>query len=397
MATARLEARYLSAIDKPWDLMAWGFQRAQNNPVGSIHKNAEHLMQEASVVLAQGGGFQVYYTPTRAGYFDDKLVGTMARVAMFCRERQEVCHKSEPVAEAGLLFSKHSLYSTSNKLFGGWPGQLTGPARGVLAAMVESHYPVDVIPEWNAAGTADQYKLIAVPDWKDIGAEIKSVLTRYAETGGALLVIGAENARLFADVLGVELKGDASDQACWVGGSEIVGNVRGLWQDFEPRGAEVVEQRYPSTDLTREGRPAATVTRLGKGRIAAIYGPIGSVFAQSHAPATRQFLRRVIDRVWTPSVRVDGPPAVEVVVRKKGGRTIIHLNNTTNMQVASEYATTDFIPPVGPIRVTAQMAKAPAGVRLEPGGGTVQGAWQNGVWTGEVPSVHIHSALVFET
>lgn len=397
MATARLEGRYLSAIDKPWDLMAWGFQSAQAGGLGHIHKNAVHLMQEASVVLAQGGGFQVYYVPTRTGYFDDKLVGTMASVAKFCRERQEVCHQSETVPYAALLFSKHSLYNTSNKMFGGWPGQLTDPARGILAAMVESHYPVDVLPEWRAGETAGRYGLIVVPDWKDVGGEMKPVLTKYAEGGGSLLVIGAENARLFGDVLGVRVKGDASEQACWVAGKEIVGNVRGLWQDFDTVGAEVVEQRYPSTDLTRDARPAATVAKLGKGQIAAVYGPVGAAFAQSHAPATREFLQRVIERIWRPGLRVEAPPTVEVVVRKKGGRTIVHLNNSSNMQVASDYATTDYIPPVGPVRLAMEMAKAPVRVRMEPGGSMVQGKWAKGVWTGEVPQVAIHAAVVFES
>jgi hypothetical protein len=321
----------------------------------------------------------------------------MAAVAKFCRERQNVCHKTETVPMAGLLFSKHSLYNTSNKMFGGWSGQLTGPARGILAAMAENHCPVDVIPEWKAADAAGTYKLIVVPDWKDAGREIATLLTKYAEAGGNLLVIGAENARLFSDVLGVRLKGEPADEACWIAGTDIVGNVRGLWQDFESAGAEVVEQRYLSTDLSRDGKPAATVHRIGKGRIAAIFGPIGSVFAQSHAPATRQFLKRVIDRIWISPVKVEAPPTIEIAIRRKAGRTIVHLNNSTNMQVASEYATTDFIPPVGPVRIQLELEKAPVRVRLEPGGGTVRGDWQKGVWKGEVPSVHIHSALVFES
>jgi hypothetical protein len=321
----------------------------------------------------------------------------MASVAKFCRDRQEICHKTETVPMAGVLFSKHSLYRTSNKLFGGWSGQLTGPARGVVAAMVENHYPVDVIPEWKAEEATRMYGLVVVPDWQDIGGGMKSVMTQYAESGGNLLIMGAENARLFADVLGVTLLGDPVDQPGWVAGTDIVGNVRGLWQEFEPAGAELIEQRYPTTDLTRDAKPAATLHRLGKGRIAAIYGPIGGVFAQSHAPATRQFLRRVIDRIWSAPLRVEAPPAIEVTVRKKAGQTIVHLNNSANMQVAGDYATTDFIPPVGPVRLEMNVAKAPARVRLEPGGRNVTGSWRKGVWKGEVPSVPIHSALVFES
>lgn len=393
METARVEARYLSSAGQPWDLMAWGFQRAQNNPVGAIHKNREHLMQEAAVVLAQGGGFQVYYQPTRAGYFDERLVDTMAAVAKFCRDRQQVSHRTESASEAAVLFSGNSLYRTSNKLFGGWPGQLTAPARGTVSAMVECQYPVDVLPDWKLDGS--RYRLIVVPDWKDIGGGAARTLLRYAEAGGSLVVVGAENAKLFADSCGVRLTGDPSDQACWIAGRDIVGNMRGLWQPFEAAGGEVVEHRYPTTDTTRDATPAAVVNAVGKGRIALIPGPVGAVFAQSHAPAVRQFLQRVVARLWRPALEVQAPACIEVAIRRKGRSTIVHLSNSANMQVAGDYATTDFIPTVGPVRISFRMPAPPAEVRLEPVGAPIRGTWKSGVWTGQVPGVEIHSAVVF--
>ncbi len=115
ISTARLEARYMAQTGMPWDLMAWGFARG---PAGPVHKSAVQLQQESAVVLAQGGGFQIYYQPTRAGKLDDRHVDVMARVAEFCRARQALSHKSEMVPQIGVLFSTTSLYSTSGKLFG---------------------------------------------------------------------------------------------------------------------------------------------------------------------------------------------------------------------------------------------------------------------------------------
>lgn len=83
----------------------------------AVHKSAVQLQQEAVVVLAQGVGFQLYYQPTRAAYLDDRHVGVMERVAKFCREREKFCHQSETVPEIGVVFSKHSLHATANKLF----------------------------------------------------------------------------------------------------------------------------------------------------------------------------------------------------------------------------------------------------------------------------------------
>ena len=57
ISTARLEARYMAATGKPWDLMAWGFfNNAGSNMPGRIHKPAAQIQQEAAVVLAQGRG-----------------------------------------------------------------------------------------------------------------------------------------------------------------------------------------------------------------------------------------------------------------------------------------------------------------------------------------------------
>jgi hypothetical protein len=147
ISTARTEARYLSAVGKPWDLMAWGFQHSPTATIQLNHKTAAQLQQEAAIVLAQGGGFQIYYQPTRAGYFDDRLVGVMERVARFCRERQAVSHQTEAVPGVGVLLSTRTLYGHTNKLFGGW-GAALNPVRGMVDALCGLHYSVDVVPEW---------------------------------------------------------------------------------------------------------------------------------------------------------------------------------------------------------------------------------------------------------
>ncbi len=380
ISTARLEARYLNSVGKPWDLMAWGFQ--SGGAIGVSHKPAVQLNQEASVVLAQGGGFQVYYQPTRAGKLDDRLVNTMTTVASFCRARQALSHKSESVPQIGLVFSKSSLYEytppprrrpmrpgapppepPAPRLFGGW-GSLVNPARGLLDALVESHYSVDVIPDWRLAEMGPQYPLLAVPDWANLGGDVKETLAALVNKGGKLLLVGAENAALFAKELGVQLVGQPSDQPAYVTGEEVFGNVRGLWQDVEPGSAEAIESRYPTYDSSRDARCAATLSKYGSGRIAAIYGPLGTVFAQAHATPTRQFIKRVVDRLFQPMAQVDAPATVEIALRRKDGKLLLHLGNCTAMQVAGDYAASDFVPPVGPLRVSLRTGRKPSRVTL---------------------------------
>jgi len=394
IATARVESRYLAATGTAWDLMAWGFHSSRNDNTGTIHKAPDQLMQEASVVLMQGGGFQVYYQPSRAGRFDDLMVETMGKVADFCRARREFSHKSEPVPQAAVVFSGHSLYRTSNKLFGGWSKQLTGPVNGMVSAMADAHYLVDVVPDWKLE-TLGRYALVVLPDWLEIGTATAQRLAEYAKSGGRLVVVGSQNTLLFRDVLGLKVAGTSRDEMAWVAGVEMPGTIRGQWLAVEPGDAEVIGMRHPTSDLSREGRAAATLHRYGSGMVAVIPGPVGVNYEYSHSSAIREFVKRVLNRLHESALSTDAPASVEFALRRKGGNTILHMANMTNMQVSAEYMTTDFIPKVGPFELKLRLASKPSKVTLEPGGRVLQGVWKDGAWSGRVESLHIHNALVF--
>lgn len=396
ISTARLEARYMAQTGRPWDLMAWGFTTTPGD-AGIIFKPAVQLTQESAVVLAQGGGFQIYYEPTRAGMIDKRNTGVMARVASFCRARQKLSHKSETVPQIGVLLSTRSLYRTSERLFGSW-GSAIDPGRGMLDALVESRFPVDVIPEWKLDEAAAVYSLIVVPDWPDTGEAVKKTLTVYVAGGGRLLVIGAANAGLFADLLGARLAGSPARVSAFIPGDEVFAHAGGLWQALDPLpGTDVAALRFPTYGSERDGQPAAIVAKRGKGVVAAIPGPAGTIFAASHDAALRQVIRGVVRRIFEPVLSVEAPHTVEAVLRRKDGAVLVHLLNSTAMQVAADYATADFIPFVENIRVTLRLPAKPRRVTLEPEGRPLAGEWKNGAWTGEVPRLEVHSIVRFES
>ncbi len=392
ISTARLEARYISQTGKPWDLMAWGFHNLREGGIGQVHKPAVQLCQEAAVVMAQGGGFQIYYQPTRAGWIEDRHIEVMARVARFCRLRQPLCQGAETVPQVGVLFSTTSLYTTTRRLFGGW-GSAIHPARGLLDALIENHYPADVIPEWKLAETAAQYPLIVLPDWPNTGAAVRNLLLDYVRRGGKLLVAGAENAALFAEALGVKLKGSPSPQPAYIPGEEVFANVHGLWQEVEPAGAQILATRYPTYDSTRDGRCAATFATLGSGAAVGFYGPLGAIFARTHAAEVRRLVGRLVSRLFTPMATLEGPPTVELVLRRKAGRLLIHLLNATGMQVAGDYIAGDFVPAIGPLRLSVRLPSPPRQARLEPEGRPLTGRWQKGIWTTTIPRLELHEIV----
>jgi hypothetical protein len=391
ISTARLESRYLGQTGRPWDLMAWGFQQASSNGIGHVHKPAAQLRQEAGVVLAQSGGFQVYYVPTRAGYFEESHVATMAEVGKYCRSVQKVSQHTETVPQIGIVFSKESLYSGSNRLFGGWGGWVE-PARGWLDLVLGCGYSADILPDWKLARVVSKYPFVILPDWAAPGEAVKKTLVDYVAAGGKLLVSGARNAALFGAECGVRLVGEATVQESYVPG-EVMGITKGLWQDVEPVTAKVLASRFPAMDSRKDGKPAALAQALGKGEIVLMPGPMGVVYAETHASTIRQFVAKLLAPRFQPLVRVEAPPTVEVVLRRKDGKLVVHLLNETNMQVAGDFATTDFVPAVGPVRLGLGRQK-PKSVMLEPEGVALAAREVGGEWVVEVPRLLQHSAAV---
>ncbi|HET8548870.1 MAG TPA: hypothetical protein VFL57_12730, partial [Bryobacteraceae bacterium] len=167
---------------------------------------------------------------------------------------------------------------------------------------------------------------------------------------------------------------------------------RGRWQDLEAGTASVIEQRYATFDTARDASVAAVL----HGRLALIPGPVSAAFAQSHDPSTRQFIARVIGRMWQPAVRVEAPPTVDISLRRKGARMVLHLTNSTGMQVAGDYAAVDFIAPAGPLGVSIDLPARPREVRLEPAGRVLPGIWNGSAWSATIDKLDIHAMVTFD-
>jgi Hypothetical glycosyl hydrolase 6/Beta-galactosidase trimerisation domain len=394
--TARFEARYISNAGLPWDLMAWGFSWWGDGATGQrTHKPAVHLQQEAAVVLSQGGGFQVYYPPTRAGWFDPHLVDVLGEVADFCRERQAVSHKTESVPQVALLLSSVAFYDKTPNVLRAYNGEHNA-LHGTLHALLESGYSVDVLAEHQIVEHLDDYPVIVLPEVHMLAPSFRTSLVDYVRHGGSLMLVGAETAQLFGTELGVTLIGEPMLCHNYLDIGMPMGMCEGLWQTIEPVTAEVVGCRYPTFDPRKHGQPAATVNCLGKGRIGAVYGPLGTVHLKYHTPQVRDFLGRVMTTLFPePMVELSGPPCIDMSVRRKGEQLLVHLANTAGMQVTSAYTILDYVPPVGSLTLRIKMDAPPAAVSLVPAG-VVDHTWQDGVLTVKLPTVEIHTVVVID-
>jgi hypothetical protein len=402
---ARIQARYLSRCGKPWDLMSWGFERGNQNADQSA-KPAVELEQEASVVLAQGGAYQIYYVPTRAGWIDDRVVKAASEVAGFCRKRQRLSHRSVSIPEAGVLYSGRTLYRTAGRIFGAW-GKAEAPAAGAVELLLACGYSVDLIPDWQVAECAVQYPLIVVPDWKDMGKEVAATLTKYVEDGGKLLLFGAENARLFSSALGLRFTGPAQEMTYFVAGEMGFAQITGSWIELDAPTNQFAAHAFRNPDsrpattpfTSKSALPLAVHVPHGKGSVVVCPGPIASSYGSDSTPILRSLVLNLLKPVYAPMVHLyPENPAIEVVLRKKIGQMLIHLINSEGTPVTSEFRHSGVVPRTGPIRLRIRLSEPPLNVFLEPDGPPLSGEYLStestvGEWSGVVPDLHVHSII----
>lgn len=391
---AQLEARYLASTGMPWDLMAWGFDKSKVN--GWSMKPAVQLQQEASVVLMQGGGFQVYHTPTRSGYIHPDIVDQLEKVAQFCRQRQKWSFQSTSVPQVALLLSAASTWEIYDKVYG-HPKEYE-EMQGALDAFLDSHFSVDLLAEHQLEKRLDAYPLVIIPNSHKLAPGFRDRLAGYVQKGGSLFLLGEKSARLFPEMPGVRLKETVREENAELYSPEGMANVNGNWLQVETGTARILAEYFPDRDTRNPGKAAVTVQDWGKGKVAVAYGPLALHYYYGHHPSLRKLFAHIGSELLPhPMVKLNAPPTVDMSLRRtKEGKLTLHLFNKTNKPLPDRHNFTDYIPPIGPITVTWRMQQKPEKVQWVPENAEMTWHWENGVLTAVIPSLNIHGILVID-
>lgn len=391
--SARFSARCLANQGKPWDLMAWSFANAKN--ASRDLKSAVQLQREAALVLAQGGGFQAYFTQRRDGSVDLAKMDVMAEVATFCRERQPLCHRAVIVPQVALLYSRASHYRQSPQLF-----TPNSPAvrslRGVLQGLVESQQCVQIVSEHHLLGRMSDWPLIVLPECEYLDADFRDELVEYVKRGGHLLVLGPKAAAPFVKELEVVPNATPAQAAVRLEHRTSTAEFVTTWQGVTPGSkARSVGTFNLAKDTSGSSRPAATLAPLGKGTIAAVWLNLGEHCADGKTPAARDFLDALARELFAkPMVEVSGSHTVDVSLAHNRGTLQVHLVNTSGPHATQPFV--DTLAPVGPLQVTLRSGSRPNRITVEPGGRSMEFKHANGETRFTVDEVLIHSVIVVE-
>jgi hypothetical protein len=406
--SARVQARFISTRGKPWDLMIWAFYASGEmggSRVPSTFKPPQMIQQEAAVILSFGGVVQVYENP--GGLRDGRLVPwrmkRLREVGRFVKARRTLCQGSERIPQAVVLHSERHIYGQPAKDL--WEVD-AAPVQGAVYSLLENHYGVDIMDEWALAPRLGDFPVVVAPEQDDMSHAMVDALKRYVRDGGRLLVSGAAAFERFGGrFLGVR-RGTVEEEATYhvpaADGSVPVFSEH--WRLVRPTTAKGFGRlgTSPLMDDRLLPCPAATLNKAGRGVVAYVPFNVFRFFDRHRYPLVRAFVGEVTRALaGRQSIHVEGPTCVDVVLRKKGGRSIVHLiNRASGIPNRPNDGTVDEVPAVGPVWVEVRIARGPRKVSLAFEKAAFQWKYLAGRRGGKliatVGQVHVHCAVVIE-
>ncbi len=394
------EARMLDSRGLPWDLMAWGFTTGEGIHDGWQYKPAAHLCQEVAEVIANGGAVCVYSLPERGGHLVGWQHETLAEVGRFLRARQPVSQGSTSVPQATVLHSRSHYYAHNSPLYAF--GRANAPMEGALHALLDCGRHADLRTEDDLLDQLDAYALVVVAEQEGPPGPLAAALAAYAARGGRLLLSGAHLAvdPALAKLAGVEAAGAPRSGFHYlpIDGASVT--VAGPWQPVRLAGAAewaaLLQGPEPGRDAV--GAPAITIREVGRGRVAAVHGPVFAAYGRTHYPSLRRLLSQLLRDLWpAPLSEAVAPGQVAHTLRRQGERLVVHLlNRAADPPTSPSNVMVERVPPVGPVTVRLRLPTPPSAVNAAPDPSPVEWSWQDGQLTVSVAQVHIHAALVVE-
>jgi hypothetical protein len=396
----RCEARFMSTRGRPWDLMAWNFfghgaWNDDNSPW--IIKEPEMLRQEAATILALGGNFQV--DETARGLRDGRLVDwrmkRLGEVGKWIKARRSWCRDTEMLPQVAVLHSEHHFRSQPT------PGLCSEAAavEGAVFSLLENQLSVDILDEWALLPRLAEFLLVVAPEQDRMSKEMATALAGYARGGGCLLVTGAASyERQAPDFWGARAVKTAEDKPYFVPVSGATFSALSKqWRLLKPQSAQPLGW-LGTTPLDLAPYPCAVLNHLEKGRVVYVPWDAFLYFRETRYPAVREWIGELVTALSPDfEIRVQASPLVDVILRRKGKRRLVHLvNRSTGLTLEGPAKAVAAIPPVGPVEIQMRVALPPQKVSLAGDKSSLEWGWTDGKLWARVEEVAIHAAVVVE-
>jgi len=385
------EARCLAPQGKPWDLMAWGFSWDGGKMPMSV-KSSVQLEQEAAQIMAMGGGVQVYFQQNNDLSIKPWLATMLSEIGTFCRERQPYCQKAMSIPQIALLYPTVSYQRIAPRPYSNPLGKL----EGALNLVLDGQHAVEILMEHHLTGKMYKYPLIIIPECDYFEPSFIEELKKYVSSGGHLLIMGTETAKLFKNELGIKSLKTIIENETFIAAGYKIGAIRSAIDSVEVNpGVKVLSTFYNGSDFRLKGKMiASTENSIGKGKVAGVYFNAGSDYLDFKSPVLRDYISSIINDLFPDQlVKVAGSHLVYVAVNKLNNKMYVNLVNIAGEHTNQKAIGYDEIPSLKDLTISIITVQRPAKIVLQPGGSELKVDFQNGVSTVLVSELKIHSIL----
>lgn len=394
-----------------WDLMSWNFRHSLLGRRAYVPKHPIQIMQEACAVISLGGAYQDYIPQFRDGSPKMSEIRALKDVSEFILARKPYCFRGTPVHQCALLLSTYDRAQEATGLY-----SRTGYEKimGATALLCDIGQSLEIVCEHTLRNEINEYKMIVVPEiYASLEKETVKMLLEYAKNGGNLVLIGKNTCTLFAN------SGAPFDTRAWsefkntATQSNQNGHAESITQEYLPyfftmdkasfgtlfSPCEIVAKEGESKVVFLEnerceGASLSVFVKYGKGTISTLGFDIGSQYLFGTQYMHREIMKRVIDGLYEPIVKIENAIGrLEIVALNKDERLMVQLINAGGAHASASCATDDYIPPVLDIELSILTDKKPTALILQPEGKVLDFSYENGKVKVKIPYVDIHSII----
>jgi hypothetical protein len=311
------------------------------------------LKWEAATVVAHDCAIMYVDQPHIKGDLDPVVYESMREAFKTADELSPHVQGTTPYAEIALLDSERSLFmSATDEIL---------DKTGAYKMLTELHVPFDIISDRHfSLESLQEFALLVVPGTEFLGDKQVNAITQYVKQGGNVLFSGRS---AFGDDVGhprlqkafgiIEPLGPSEHLVDFIKPTFPTGETRfkvKAFEHFKPEpGAEVLAiYTPPCMDVTETewvahqpmpgidtDKPAAVLGQFGNGKYVYFGCDIFRDYLSQDHPAMREMIRKCIERLSAPRVRVQAPRVVEAVfTRRDEGFTIFLISGITSKPCA---------------------------------------------------------------
>jgi len=367
------EAHWYDSQDLPFDLMTLINTFHRPNAKMMLPKPREQIEQEMAVIIANGGRYFAWDTPTpQSGLVPERHEFLGKIVAPYLRARQQWCMGTKRIPDVSLLHSAAAHYAATDS-HGSAFASPDNRIDGAIDYLTRLHLNYEMIPDWRLQNQDIRSRLLVVEHPKVLTNTTIENLVKYVRNGGNLLLtgMGLTRDKRIRQLCGItDLKGSQGPEQISVRIDNSLTTFNHWLYRVKPSTAQTL---LFAQDTNGKTHPILTKNSFGKGQAFYAALPLMAIHKDNIVPI--EFVRQVFQHATPLSDRyiyAAAPESVEIVLRQKENTHIVHLVNMakgrniiTKGSVIPHRKITD-IPQAPACHLSIKLPNKPSSVHLQP-------------------------------